>query len=222
MNKYLDVKADAGPLSYTFALASAPAKAATQEKELRVVPLPGPTAAGQQVRITNTGTRRLMVNLVSTGIAVAGAEAPPASDNLLMDVRYTSLNGERLDPANVQQGTDFLAVVTVRHPGRLGAYHDLALTQLFPAGWEIRNRRLEGGAAAPAGIQYQDIRDDRVLSYFDLGVGKQVVVTTQLNAAYTGDYNLPQVYVQAMYDRGVSARSRGGRVEVRGSTEVGQ
>ena len=216
MSKYLDVKADAGPLSYTFALASAPAKAATQEKELRVVPLPGPTAAGQQVRITNTGTRRLMVNLVSTGIAVAGAEAPPASDNLLMDVRYTSLNGERLDPANVQQGTDFLAVVTVRHPGRLGAYHDLALTQLFPAGWEIRNRRLEGGAAAPSGVQYQDIRDDRVLSYFDLGVGKQVVVTTQLNAAYTGDYNLPQVYVQAMYDRGVSARSRGGRVEVRG------
>ena len=216
MSEYLDVKPESGPLSYTFALASAPAKAATQDKELRVVPLPGPTQAGQPIRITNTGTRRLMVNLVSTGIAAAGDEAPPASDNLQMDVRYTSLSGERLDPANVQQGTDFLAVVTVRHPGRLGAYHDLALTQLFPAGWEIRNRRLEGGAAAPGGIQYQDIRDDRVLSYFDLGVGKKVVVTTQLNAAYTGDYNLPQVYVQAMYDRGVSARSRGGRVEVRG------
>ena len=46
------------------------------------------------------------------------------------------------------------------------AYQQLALTELFPAGWEILNTRyLHGGQtdSTALGVSYQDIRDDRGL-----------------------------------------------------------
>ena len=48
-------------------------------------------------------------------------------------------------------------------------YENLALTQIFPSGWEIRNTRMDLHEDKKASqITYQDIRDDRVYSYFDI------------------------------------------------------
>ena len=79
-----------------------------------------------------------------------------------------------LNPANIKQGTDFYTIVKVKNPGRLGNYQEMALSQVFPAGWEIRNDRLAENDENNEEIDtknydYQDIRDDRVLTYFSLG-----------------------------------------------------
>jgi uncharacterized protein YfaS (alpha-2-macroglobulin family) len=51
---------------------------------------------------------------------------------------------------------------------------------------------------------YQDIRDDRVYSYFDLGAGAIKTFKVLLNASYNGTYYLPGVNCEAMYDNSVS------------------
>ncbi|MBL4625926.1 MAG: hypothetical protein JKY42_12420 [Flavobacteriales bacterium] len=65
--------------------------------------------------------------------------------------------------------------------------------------------------------EYQDIRDDRIYTYFDLSQysgyhssrdhTKTFVVL--LNAAYLGDYYLPAVLTESMYDNRVNAREKG-------------
>jgi uncharacterized protein YfaS (alpha-2-macroglobulin family) len=184
------------------------------DKSIVRLDLPAPDSK-QQVAITNTGKNLLYLRLVRTGTPVAGTETP-ASNGLVMNVAYKAMDGTRIDPARLAQGTDFLAEVTVRNPGTQTFYRELALTQVFPSGWEIRNSRLEGTEETQDNgpFNYQDIRDDRVLTYFDLGPGQSTTYRVLLNAAYTGRFHLPSTTCSAMYDNTVNARSGGQWVEV--------
>ena len=61
---------------------------------------------------------------------------------------------------------------------------------------------------------YLDIRDDRVLTYFNLRRGETKVFTVRLQATYAGNFILPAVQCEAMYDVNVQARSKAGRTTV--------
>jgi len=61
---------------------------------------------------------------------------------------------------------------------------------------------------------YQDIRDDRVYTYFNLSPGSSRTFKTILTASYSGTYYLPAVSCEAMYDNSVSARKKGREVKV--------
>ena len=211
MQRFLEDDDANQPGRYTYVL-DGDAREETQGEIVRITKLRPPAPAAGQFAITNTGERALYVRLVRRGTPSASQQLAE-SENLRMRVRYTDLGGTAIDPATIEQGRDFLAVATITHAGTRGDYEHLAFTQVFPSGWEIRNERLEG-AALPAGLNYQDIRDDRVLSYFDLARGKSLTVTTQLNAAYAGRYYLPDRYCQAMYDNDVRARVPGRWVTV--------
>lgn len=175
-----------------------------------------PTPDGKaSVSLTNTGKTLLYLRLVRTGTPLAGEERASQS-GLNMQVEYQLMDGTVIDPARIEQGKDFRAVVRVAHPGVVSAYQNLALTQIFPSGWEIRNMRLEGTeeAVSSSPFTYRDQRDDRVMTYFDLWKGKTLTYTVLLNASYTGRYYLPGAHLQAMYDNTVRAQSIGKWVEV--------
>lgn len=169
----------------------------------------------QRVAITNTGENVIHLRLVRTGTPLAGS-GTAASSGLVMELHYRTMDGRAIDPGTLDQGTDFQAVVTVHNPGLRGTYQELALTQVFPSGWEIRNSRMEEteGVQRNSPFNYQDIRDDRVMTYFDLGAGRSVTYRVLLNAAYTGRFHLPGTTCSAMYDNTVNARNGGRWVSV--------
>jgi uncharacterized protein YfaS (alpha-2-macroglobulin family) len=87
---------------------------------------------------------------------------------------------------------------------------NIALSQIFPSGWEIVNTtftELGGGASGQA--RYTDIRDDRVNFYFSLDAKKSKTFTVKLNASYLGTYYLPGAQTEAMYDYNYYARNKG-------------
>jgi uncharacterized protein YfaS (alpha-2-macroglobulin family) len=91
--------------------------------------------------------------------------------------------------------------------------------QVFPSGWEILNTRYleqgEDSRSAPAGVNYQDIRDDRVYSYIDnLYPGNEVTLRINLSATYAGRFFLPAVYAESMYDNTTQANTEGKYVTV--------
>ena len=193
------------------------------ERAISRIDLPVPDGKST-VRIENTGKNLLYARLVRTGTPLAGKENP-ISSGLGLAVEYTLMDGTSIDPARIEQGTDFVAVVNVTHPGVSNGYQQLALSQLFPSGWEIRNTRLEGtlAGAAQGPFTYQDIRDDRALTYFHLWRGQTHTYRVLLNASYTGRYYLPGAVCEAMYDHTIHARSLGRWVEVvRAGGEVAQ
>jgi len=121
-----------------------------------------------KVKITNNCNKMLIVKVQLDGIPLAGNETDSESD-LRMTVKYKDLGGKAIDVSRLAQGSDFVAEVTIHHPGIRKDYKEMALTQIFPSGWEIRNMRMEGSCVASGDIpRYQDIRDDRVYSYFDV------------------------------------------------------
>jgi uncharacterized protein YfaS (alpha-2-macroglobulin family) len=171
--------------------------------------------AAPTVQVKNTAEGVLYANLIIEGTPAAGDEQA-IQNQLQMQVNYKAQDGKLLDPAHLDQGTDIVAEVTVYNPGLNGDYHNMALTQIFPSGWEIRNTRLEGtsGVYEASVPDYQDIRDDRVYTYFDLAKGQVKVFRILLSATYAGKFYLPAVKCAAMYDNSIIAVKPGEWVEV--------
>ncbi len=166
--------------------------------------------------ISNKGKGVLFVRLIREGIPAAGFENNNHS-NLDMVLVYKTLKGEPLNVNALEQGTDFVAELTVRHPGYRSTYRNMALTQIFPGGWEIHNSRLDENGTANTKTDaptYQDIRDDRVYTYFDVNPSGTRVYKIVLNAAYCGKFYLPSIYCEAMYDNSINARIAGRWMEV--------
>lgn len=171
-----------------------------------------------KVIIKDNGSNKLYIRLIQKGQPSAAQDVQLISnpDILQMRIGYFSLGGKPVDPVSLKQGTDFVAQVNIKNPGHRGRYDNLALTQIFPSGWEILNTRMmnddEVFKSSPS--DYRDVRDDRVNTYFSLPEGKEVTFYVMLNAAYTGKYYLPATSCQAMYDVSVSATEKGKWVEV--------
>ena len=177
-------------------------------KSIASMPLTAPT----EVKNTGTGSLHLVV---SQSYTPGKGEEAEAASSLKIDVRYRDMNGAPLDPRSVAVSTDFYAVVTVTNTSGYERYADLALTHIVPAGWEITSER------DLSTVTYQDIRDDRVLSYFDLRSGESKEIPIKLTATYKGRYYLPSVCCEAMYDNSVRALRKGEWVEVVGQTPAG-
>ncbi len=130
---------------------------------------------------------------------------------------YKDLQGNTIDISKLQQGQDFVATVKVSNL-KNEKVNDVALTQIFPSGWEIVNTRFtDFGSSTTSQARFTDIRDDRVNFYFDLNKkGKHDTNTfnVMLNAAYLGTYYLPGVQAEAMYDNEFLVRNKGRWIEV--------
>ena len=168
------------------------------------------------IQVTNNSKGILYARLILTGIPVQG-DSTAAANNLKISVSYKSMKGEPIRPALLEQGTSFMAEVTVTNPGIRGNYQQLALSQIFPPGWEIINSRssdLALSTSAASAFDYQDVRDDRVYTFFDLKQAQTKSFRVMLMATYLGRFYLPTTTCEAMYDNSISARVPGRWVEV--------
>ena len=187
------------------------------EKEIATTPKSG------MIAVKNQGKGALSVDLI-TRTQLLNDTLPAISDNLRMDIRYANLNGTPISVNDIIQGTDFMAITSISNISGTSDYTNLALTHIIPSGWEIYNERMvapetESGAADGSGKSVSkynnlDIRDDRVLTYFNLRRGETKVFTVRLQATYAGNFILPAVQCEAMYDVNVQARSKAGRTTV--------
>ena len=187
------------------------------EKEIATTPKSG------TVSVKNQGKGALSVDLI-TRTQLLNDTLPAISDNLRMDIRYANLNGTPLSVNDIIQGTDFMAITSISNISGTSDYTNLALTHIIPSGWEIYNERMvapetenaaaDGSDQSVSKYSYQDIRDDRVLTYFNLRRGETKVFTVRLQATYAGNFILPAVQCEAMYDVNVQVRSKAGRTTV--------
>ncbi len=179
------------------------------ERRLELRKATAPTLA-----VRNTGSATLYPRLILSGLPPVGRETA-ASSGLALDVQYLTPDDKPLDPSRLEQGTDFKVVVKVTNTGVRGDYQEIALSHVVASGYEIRNDRLDPSRArAASAFDYQDVRDDRVYTYFDLKAGDTKTVELAANASYLGRFYLPMVTVEAMYDTTISARAKGQWVEV--------
>ncbi len=221
-------RADPSGFSYTRTLAgkavTASSKAALDRSVLEGVP-----DAGTDLILNNTSQGILFATVTVRGTPPPQAEEASAA-GLEMQVAFNDVDGNPIDLAKVKQGEDIAVDITLRNTTRM-RIDNIALTQIVPSGWEIRNDRLSGAddgtGERDAGNRRQgfrnqgaaradhvDIRDDRVMQYFNLDAGATIRFQTNVNAAYRGRYYLPGIVAEAMYDATRNARSAGRWTEV--------
>jgi alpha-2-macroglobulin len=98
-------------------------------------------------------------------------------------------------------------------PGEAGDSEPQAVSDSAQYGWPGRAACPFCSAASSAELHYVDPREDRVVFYATLTRDVREVVF-RIKATNAGLYTVPPAYGEAMYDRGVLARSAAGRVEV--------
>ena len=100
---------------------------------------------------------------------------------------------------------------------------NVALVDRLPAGWEVENPRLNGNRTADRldedqkwNVDHMNIRDDRIELFGDLGPRDSRSVVYASRATLAGEFTIPPVSAEAMYDPSISARMRGRRITING------
>ncbi len=168
------------------------------------------------ITLKNTKANVVYVRVLNSGKLPLGEELV-VQRGLSVTVQYKDLKGNTLDVSQLLQGQDFMATVKVSNL-KANPVNGLALTEVFPSGWEIVNTRFTAfGNTAVSQSRHTDIRDDRVNFYFDLpakGTNSTKTFNVMLNASYLGTYYLPGIQAEAMYDDTFLVRTKGQWVSV--------
>ncbi|SFZ90422.1 hypothetical protein SAMN05428642_101927 [Flaviramulus basaltis] len=199
-------------LNYTFngKTETIDTKSAIAQRDLKVVD------GNNTLSFKNNQDNVVYVRVLNSGKLPLGEELTEQR-GLSVSVVYKDLKGNTMDVSKLQQGQDFVATVKISNLKNVNV-NDLALTQIFPSGWEIVNTRFtDFGDTTTSQARFTDIRDDRVNFYFDLPQkGKYDTKTFNviLNASYLGTYYLPGIQAEAMYDNEFLVHTKGRWIEV--------
>jgi uncharacterized protein YfaS (alpha-2-macroglobulin family) len=166
--------------------------------------------------LTNEKDNLVYVRILNSGKLKLGEELSEQRGFSISTV-YKDLQGNKIDVSKLQQGQDFVATVNITNLNN-EQVNDVALTQIFPSGWDIVNTRFtDFGDTTVSQARSTDIRDNRVNFYFNMnpkGKHGTKTFTVMLNASYLGTYYLPGTQAEAMYDNDYLVRNKGEWVTV--------
>ena len=165
------------------------------------------TATSPKVVLSNKGDGSVNVRLT----AYTRAEQEPVqavANGLALGVTYVDADGAVTNASSTVQGQTFRAVVSLKNTsGR--SLVNVAVTHVLPSGWEVLK------ALPNDKVAFQDLRDDRVMTYVDaLAPGQQLSFEIELSATYAGTYYLPAITAEAMYDSSIFGCTSSGEAVV--------
>lgn len=179
------------------------------------IPIDVNTKTTGKISVSSSNKQILYARIILQGQPEIG-NMTEANNNLNMLVNYKDMDENLLNPMAIEQGTDFVCEVKVSNPGLLGNYEQMALSTIFPSGWEIHNNRMDGNNPkfASSVSTYQNVRDDRVYTYFNIHSKQTHTYYILLNASYLGRFYMPGISCEAMYNGSVHARKAGKWIQV--------
>ncbi|MDR1932258.1 MAG: alpha-2-macroglobulin [Spirochaetales bacterium] len=170
--------------------------------------------SGTQAKLTlqNRSGAFTYARVYAAGLPAEGSE-PALSNGLSLRVRYRNADtGMEENPSRLSMGQDVIIDVEVRNTYG-SEVKEIALVHALPASFEIINTRTgEDPASSVSSVyKYQDIRDDRIMSYFDLSGGQSKTFSFRVNKTYSGSFFQPAIHAYAMYNETIRALIPGQR-----------
>lgn len=167
------------------------------------------------------GAGRLFAILSTEGVRQK-PEVKIGGSGLSITRTFRRLDGSAVDLRNGEVPLAGLLFVEIALRNTTGdRVQNIALVDRIPAGFEIENPRLGRGTAvswveegASWNADFLDVRDDRIALFGALERGETRKVVYAVRAVTSGQFTLPPVEAEAMYDPRVWAREGGGVVKV--------
>jgi uncharacterized protein YfaS (alpha-2-macroglobulin family) len=90
---------------------------------------------------------------------------------------------------------------------------NVAIVDLLPGGFEVVGSSLQPGVSTIAGVDYVDVREDRVV-FFVTASTNALEINYQIKSSNRGEFTVPPVFAESMYERNVKGRGVGGKITV--------
>jgi uncharacterized repeat protein (TIGR01451 family) len=90
---------------------------------------------------------------------------------------------------------------------------NVAIIDLLPGGFEVIDSSARTGASPMNGVDYVDVREDRAV-FFVTAPTNALEIDYQIKSCNRGQFIVPPVFAQSMYDRNVKGRGVGGKITV--------
>lgn len=174
---------------------------------------------GKTVTLSIQGTGTCYYYWKAFGIPLS-PDIKEFDQELVVRRRYLDRRGQPIRYDQFQQGDMIVAEISAKAVTE--DMDNVIILDMLPAGFEIENPRLESRAGIPwikdTGYRpdYMDIRDDRMLIFAALPRQQERKFYYALRAVSVGDFVLPAVAAEAMYDPEKASVANSGRVKVIG------
>ncbi len=90
---------------------------------------------------------------------------------------------------------------------------NVAVIDLLPGGFEVVGSSLQPGVSSINGVDYVEVREDRAVFFATIPT-QTLEITYQIKSDNRGQFVVPPVFAESMYDRNVKARGVGGKISV--------
>jgi uncharacterized protein YfaS (alpha-2-macroglobulin family) len=178
---------------------------------------------GQELKLKlndDVSVNQLYATLSSNGVPLKD-NTKEENKNISMEVEWYNEDGETIDVSAIKQGETVYGHYMISNESLVPYIEEVALVQLIPSGWEIENTRLSN-EVLPAWMlawntgreEYLDIRDDRIMWFFDLRDNLDLDFIVKINAITKGTFELPGPRCEAMYNADYVATKASRKVKV--------
>ncbi len=167
-------------------------------------------SAQQMVTVENTGAQTLYGTVTCSGTSSAGEEH---SQSMGIQLQTWGFNSGSNSIRNCKAGEEVALRVSVSNTSK----RDLKnLVLAIPIGTclEFTNERVGNESYSDSSFTYQDIRDDIIYTYFDLDKDQERDFTFHVTAACSGNFTVPAIYAESMYDDSIRAVVPGFKVQM--------
>ena len=178
---------------------------------------------GQNLSLTinsDVDINQLYATLSSNGVPLKD-QSTEQNKNISLRVDWFDEDGRDIDINNIKQGSTFYGRFNVKNESVIPIIEEVALVQLLPSGWEIENTRLSNEIMpswmeswSTGNEEYLDIRDDRIMWFFDLTKVGSFDFVMKVNAITAGTYQFPGTRCEAMYNNDFVATKAAQTVQV--------
>jgi uncharacterized protein YfaS (alpha-2-macroglobulin family) len=138
------------------------------------------------------------------------------SSRLTLKMEVYNVTRKKTGTDDVKLGDELKITLKITNPSPF-TLSNMALNLIVPSGLKLNNQRISrsGTEEGSNNEWYQDFRDDRVQTFFELAGGKKVQHTFSVRAAFAGDFYWPSAHCENMYRGDVSASTASGRLVIR-------
>lgn len=199
----------------------------TEETSLRMPITAAELRYGLQ--FNNRAKNNVFMNVSVTALPKENPKAD--SQGIEIEVDYYDLQGKRMDPSKVKQGTQM--IVLIKGTKKIQGLRSLLIVDLLPAGFEIENARINSEnkpyewLPELSKLEFSEARDDRFIAALEMNDktnynrqdNNAFQVAYQVRAVTPGIYIKPGLLVEEMYAPRFFARTDSQTIEVLKSKE---
>ncbi len=150
---------------------------------------------------------------------VSTSHAPEEfSRGIKVNKRYYNELGQEIKLDSITLGDQIICKITAEATDK--TLSNVVINDLLPAGFEIENPRLKTTPrlswipTGSSGVDYMDIRDDRLLLFVDLYPKSPRTFFYSMRAICSGEFTVPPVSAECMYNSPIAGSSSSGRMKI--------